>query len=75
MTRLLPELAELPPGLLLDGELVGWDCDGLPSFPAISGRMLHGRHGVAVTYFVFDVLAVGGESTMALPLAERPTVA
>ena len=33
--------------------------------------MLHRRPGVAVTYLVFDVLAVEGYSTMALPFRER----
>jgi len=47
LTAFLPELERLPPGLVLDGELVGWEPDGLPSFPAISARMLHGRRGVA----------------------------
>ena len=33
--------------------------------------MLHGRTGIAVTLFVFDVLAVEGLSTMMLPYVER----
>jgi bifunctional non-homologous end joining protein LigD len=71
MTQLVPELDGLPADLLLDGELVGWGEDGLPSFPALSARVLHGRDGVAVTYFVFDLLALDGESTMAMPFYER----
>jgi bifunctional non-homologous end joining protein LigD len=36
--------------------------------------MLHGRAGVPITYFVFDLLAVDGESTMRLPFYERRTL-
>jgi ATP-dependent DNA ligase len=64
MAALLPELAGLPDGLMLDGELVAWE-DGLPSFP------LHGDRDIPVTYMVFDVLYVDGESAMVLPYAER----
>jgi bifunctional non-homologous end joining protein LigD len=71
MTMSLPELSGFPAGLVVDGELIGWGEDGLPSFPALSARMLHGRDGVAVTYFVFDLLAVDGESTMLMPFYER----
>jgi bifunctional non-homologous end joining protein LigD len=70
MAALLPELAELPDGLMLDGELVAWE-NGLPSFLRLCRRMLHGERGVAVTYLVFDVLYVDGESAMVLPYAER----
>jgi hypothetical protein len=34
VARLVPELADLPDGLMLDGELVAWE-DGLPSFPRL----------------------------------------
>ena len=51
------ELAELPNGLVLDGELVALGEDGLPSFPRLSERVLHGRDGIAITFVIFDVLA------------------
>jgi bifunctional non-homologous end joining protein LigD len=70
MSELVPELAGLPDGLMLDGELVAWE-DGLPSFPRLCQRMLHGDGGVSITYLVFDVLYVDGESAMVLPYAER----
>jgi bifunctional non-homologous end joining protein LigD len=67
----VPELHELPDGLILDGELVAWDQSGWPSFPALCNRMLH-RHGRApVTYFVFDVLAIEGQPLTRLPFQER----
>jgi ATP-dependent DNA ligase len=42
MTDALPELAALPPGLVLDGELVVFH-DGQSDFPRLCERMLHGR--------------------------------
>jgi ATP-dependent DNA ligase len=42
MTPLLPELAASPDGLAVDGELVAFGDDGLPSFPRLCERMLHG---------------------------------
>lgn len=33
MTGLVPELADLPDGIPVDGELVAFGEDGLPSFP------------------------------------------
>lgn len=40
MTPLLPELAALPDGLAVDGELVAFGDDGSPSFPQLCDRML-----------------------------------
>lgn len=72
MTHLLPELrGVLPAGVQLDGELVALDDTGRPDFHRLSSRMLHGRGSVAVTFFVFDVLAVEGFSTTMQPYSER----
>jgi bifunctional non-homologous end joining protein LigD len=49
MTERLPELADLPAGLVLDGELVALGEDGLPSFPRLSDRVLHGRDGIPIS--------------------------
>jgi len=46
MTSLVPELASLPDGLAVDGELVAFGDDGLPSFPRLCERMLHGKRRV-----------------------------
>jgi bifunctional non-homologous end joining protein LigD len=40
MTSLVPELASLPDGLAVDGELVAFGDDGLPSFARLCDRML-----------------------------------
>jgi bifunctional non-homologous end joining protein LigD len=71
MADLVPELSELPSGLVLDGELVAWGADGLPSFPRLCERMLHGRPGIPVTLMVFDVLATEGEPNVDLPYWQR----
>ena len=42
MSGLVPELADLPPRLTLDGELVAFGEDKLPSFPRLCERMLRG---------------------------------
>jgi len=69
MTERVPELAELPEGLVLDGELVSLDDDRLTSFPRLSARVLRGRGEIAVAYVIFDVLVRARDSTMALPTA------
>src|SRR2546421_2264307 len=56
MSERLPELAGLPSGLLLDGELVAFGLDGRPSFPLLNARVLHGRDAIPVTLMIFDVL-------------------
>src|SRR5262249_23226976 len=61
----------LPVRALLDGELVALDADGKPDFPTLSESVLLRRPIVALTYIVFDVLSVGGESVMQLPYAKR----
>jgi ATP-dependent DNA ligase len=72
MTPLLPEFAAaVPANIQLDGELVALDRDGRPDFHRLSERMLHGRAGIAVTLFVFDVLPVEGLATTSQPYSER----
>jgi bifunctional non-homologous end joining protein LigD len=68
MTPLLPEFADaLAADVQLDGELVALDSDGRSDFHRLSARMLHGRRGIAVTLFVFDVLAVEGLPVTSVP--------
>jgi bifunctional non-homologous end joining protein LigD len=71
MTELVPELADLPPGLVLDGELIAFGEDGLPSFPLLCERMLHRRPGIPIAYMVFDLLEETSRSTMHWPLWQR----
>jgi len=71
MTKLLPALRSLPENVQLDGEIVALDENGLPDFHRLGSRLLHRRDAIAVTYFVFDVLAVEGLATTMLPYEER----
>src|SRR2546423_4987657 len=48
MTRPAPELAAFPDGVAIDGKLVAFGEDRLPSFQRLCDRMLHGRHRVEV---------------------------
>jgi bifunctional non-homologous end joining protein LigD len=71
MTPLLPELAALPDGLAVDGELVAFGADGLPSFPRLCDRILHGKRRIEVMLIVFDVLAIDGRPVHRRPYWER----
>jgi bifunctional non-homologous end joining protein LigD len=75
MSHLLPELRRnLPSDVQLDGEIVALDETGRPDFHRLSSRMLHGRGGIAITYFVFDLLAVEGLPATMLPYSERRAI-
>ena len=71
MTSLVPELAGLPDGLAVDGELIAFGDDGLPSFPRLCDRMLHGKHHGEVMLVVFDVLGIDGRPVGRWPYWER----
>ena len=79
-----PELRGLPAALgvrdaVLDGEIVATDAHGRPDFGLLQSRMHIVDAGKAaklaeqtpVDYLVFDVLALDGQSTLALPYVER----
>ena len=71
-------LAALPPGTILDGELVRLS-QGLPDLEAILARhqlshpakIQHASRHQPVTYVVFDLLAHHGRSLVGQPLHER----
>ena len=71
MTSLVPELANLPPRLTLDGELIAFGEDKLPSFPRLCERMLHRRVGIPVAYLIFDLLEWRGTPTLDWPYRQR----
>jgi hypothetical protein len=71
-TSLVPELAAPPDGLAVDGELIAFGSDGLPSFPRLCDRMLHGRKRIEVMLVIFDLLAVGGRDVTRRPYLETP---
>lgn len=79
-----PELAGLGPALgvravALDGEIVALDDKGRPSFQLLQHRMhvasaidaQRRSREVPAFYLAFDVLALDGQSTLALPYVER----
>jgi len=81
VTAAYPEVAalSLPPGSLLDGEMVVLDEAGRPSFTALAERM-HVREraraarlaaALPVTYMIFDLLGYDGRTLIDLPYAER----
>ena len=61
MTLALPELARLPAGLVLDGELVAFNGQGDPHFPLLCRRVLNYDRSVPVRLMIFDVLRAEGE--------------
>ena len=79
-----PEIGGLADGagarnLLLDGEVVAFDPGGRPSFERLQSRMhlasdgavRHRMLDIPVTYVVFDLLWLEGDSTMPLPYRDR----
>jgi bifunctional non-homologous end joining protein LigD len=81
VTAAYPEISSLslPPGSLLDGEMVVLDAAGRPSFTALAERM-HVREklraarlavSLPVTYMIFDLLAFDGVSLVDLPYFDR----
>ena len=62
---------------IVDGEIVALDAKGRPSFSRLQRRMhvqrptAELREGFPVMFYVFDVLAVDGESTTSLPYVDR----
>jgi bifunctional non-homologous end joining protein LigD len=71
-------LAALPPGTILDGELVVFS-KGLPDLEAIlarhhlsnSGRIRHASRYQPVSYVIFDLLSYQGHSLLSEPLQRR----
>ena len=84
ISRQYPEVAAIALELegrdaVLDGELVAFGEDGRPSFQRLQRRMhvaseaeVRKRRGdVPVTYVIFDLLHLDGESLLGLPYEER----
>jgi len=84
VTRQYPEIAAIALALegrevVLDGELVAFGTDGRPSFQQLQRRMHVASDGevrkrradVPVTYVVFDLLYLDGESLIELPYEAR----
>ncbi|UKA52269.1 ATP-dependent DNA ligase (plasmid) [Arthrobacter sp. FW305-123] len=82
LSRILPELcaavrAQVPPGVVLDGEAVVWNGDRL-DFEALQRRMVTSRaalpalvHDLPASFAAFDVLAVAGQDVRGVPFTGR----
>lgn len=76
---LVKQLAELKQNLVLDGEIVALDKNGLPSFQQLQSRsgltrpqeIALAERRVPVTYYIFDILYRDGEDLRSLALSER----
>ncbi|MCZ2814042.1 non-homologous end-joining DNA ligase [Modestobacter sp. VKM Ac-2979] len=83
VTARYPELGPLPAalagrGAVVDGEVVALDARGRPDFGLLQGRMHRTGPEMArlaaaapVSYLVFDLLALDGESLLGLPYTAR----
>ena len=65
--QIISDLASLPSGYILDGELVILDKRGRPDFSALQHKSRDSR----VTYIVFDMLYCDNVNICKLPLIER----
>lgn len=82
LSRIFPELcaavrAQVPPGVVLDGEAVIWNGDRL-DFEALQRRMVNSRtalpalvHELPASFAAFDVLAVAGQDIRGVPFTGR----
>ena len=82
LLRCFPEVAQaarvLPPGTILDGEIVIADDDGVPDFGALQSRLATSPRQLRemtsscpAVLLVFDVLELAGSELLEQPLAER----
>jgi hypothetical protein len=69
MTSLVSELGDLPPALVLDGELVAWKGTE-PYFPLVCRRVLNGDMSIPLTFVIFDVLRRDGVDVTNYPNAD-----
>jgi DNA ligase D-like protein (predicted ligase) len=55
--------------VVIDGEIVALDATGHPSFQALQHRAAHPGH--TIVFYAFDILHLGGQNLMPVPLDER----
>lgn len=78
LTADLPEVAaaarRVPPGSVIDGELVATDNDGRPDYPRLRQRLAGGarmRDEVPTAYLAFDALYLEGRPLLRQPVLRR----
>ncbi|TWE08735.1 DNA ligase-1 [Neobacillus bataviensis] len=76
ITSKFPELhnLDIPPGTVLDGELIVSDEKGKPDFEAVMSRFMSSKNKTPVTFVTFDVIQHKGKRITNLPLLERKEV-
>ncbi|MBT2700251.1 ATP-dependent DNA ligase [Bacillus sp. ISL-40] len=76
ITSKFPELhnLDIPPGTVLDGELIVSDKHGKPDFEAVMSRFMSSKDRTPITFVAFDVIQHKGERITNLPLLERKEV-
>jgi len=83
-TNRYPELTEInhyPQNIILDGEIVVLNEKGVPEFNLLQQRQTDRpalintlRHRLPVTYYAFDILALGDQDLRDRPLTERKKI-
>ena len=78
LTADLPEVSaaatRVPPGSVIDGELVATDTDGRPDYPRLRQRLAGGarmRDEIPTAYLAFDALYLEGRPLMRQPVIRR----
>ncbi|MGA7912532.1 MAG: non-homologous end-joining DNA ligase [Candidatus Dormiibacterota bacterium] len=78
LTADLPEIAasarRIPPGSVVDGELVATDSDGRPDYPRLRERLTGGarlRDAIPTAYLAFDALYLEGKPLLRQPVVKR----
>lgn len=71
-SKIRKELEQLEHDVILDGELVLLDKDGIPNFQALQNY--DSKTGGELRYYVFDMLFLNGHSMLELPLLERKSL-
>jgi hypothetical protein len=74
MTPALPELAKLPAGLVVDGEVVAFNDAGDPHFPLLARRVLNYDRSIRAHLIVFDLLRLDGEDMTVRRYRERRSI-
>lgn len=71
---LVKSLQRLKGDMVLDGEIVLLDSNGLPQFQLLQNYLNSGESGGALKYCVFDILYYRGHDLRSLPLLQRKQI-
>lgn len=73
---IVEELQKLKSNMIIDGEIVALNDQGVPSFEALQARSLlkskgTNASGPTIKYYVFDIMQIGSDSLLQTPLKDR----